>query len=250
MRKLSKPWPPPNISPDGQVPGSLVEAEQQFLAELPTAADKAAFARSRYEALDKPKLRAVMYREQSSICAYCERRIEEAQPVPRIDHWRPLSANPELALLWKNLYLSCATKETCDSAKGSRELRCDPADEVLPWPTDQRYERMVGFSSLGEIYVRSDVGLDPARRRSLRLAIGDGVSSKESILNLNHPALVAARQAALDSERGALAKAFPNRRAPSADRKRRARQLLRQRSLPQFISIRVRWLRRTLGQGS
>lgn len=252
MRGLSKPWPPADVSPDCQEPCTFVEAEKQFLDALSASEDKVAFARSQYEDLDNPKLREVMYREQGSICAYCERRIEEGHPAPRIDHWRPLSKNPDLALHWKNLYLSCATPETCDTAKGHRELRWDPGDAVLPWPVDLRYENVVGFNSLGEMYVRSDANLDPATRKALQLAIEDqrdGAAVRKSIFNLNHPALVAAREAALHSERSTLEKAYPNKHAPTEDRVQRSLVLLGRDPLPQFVSIRVGWLRRTLGRG-
>lgn len=252
MRGLSKPWPPANVSPDGQKLRRFVDAEKEFLDALPAAEDKVAFARSRYDDLDKLKLRVVMYREQRAICAYCERRIEEGQPAPPIDHWRPLSKNPDLALHWKNLYLSCTTPQTCDTAKKYRELRWEPGDVDLPWPVDLRYENVVGFTSLGEMYVRSDANLDIATRKALQLAIEDrpdGATRRNSILNLNHPALVAAREAALHSERTALNKAYPNRHASRANREQRARNLLGRDPFPQFISIRAGWLQQTLGRG-
>src|SRR5262245_51442639 len=180
------------------------EAEEAYLAALPAAADRAAFARSEFDRLEKRKLRTEMYREQRSLCVYCERQIAEGNPPPRIDHWRPLSLEPELALRWKNLYLSCHSTETCDCAKGDRPFRWHDADSHMPWPTDLRYEDVIGFTSRGEIYVRSDFGLPDATRRALELAIADcpdGNRTRPCIVNLNHPALVAARAAALDGER-------------------------------------------------
>ena len=167
-------------------------------------------ARSEFDRLDKQKLRREMYREQRSLCIYCEREIAEGYPTPRIDHWRPLSLDPGLALHWKNLYLSCTTPDTCDSAKGDRPFRWDDAgDPHMPWPVDLRYEDVVGFTSRGEIYVRSDVAFTnlasaDATRRALELAIAgrhNGDRVRRSIVNLNHPALIAARSAAVDGER-------------------------------------------------
>lgn len=109
MRRVSKPWPPANVSPDGQEACTCARAEQDYLAALPTARDRTAFARGQFDRLDKAKLREVMYQEQRSICIYCERGIEEGHPAPRIDHWKPLSGNHDHALCWKNLYLSCPT---------------------------------------------------------------------------------------------------------------------------------------------
>jgi uncharacterized protein (TIGR02646 family) len=112
----------------------MIRAEQDYLVNLPAALDKTALARVQFDQLDKAKLREVMYREQRSICIYCERTIQEGNPEPRIDHWKPLSANHDQALCWKNLYLSCPTPETCDNAKGRRPLKWDDADPDLPWP--------------------------------------------------------------------------------------------------------------------
>ena len=165
-----------------------------------------------------------MHREQRAICIYCERGIEEGHPAPRIDHWKPLSGNHNQTLCWKNLHLSCPTPATCDDAKGQRPLKWGDADPDLPWPVDIAYEDMLGFTSRGEIYVRSDANLDSARRKALELAIDDrqdGDRKREAILNLNHPTLVADRASA-------LVVGDP---------------------LPQFMSIRVAWLRKTIGKG-
>ena len=107
MRGVKKPWPPGDVYPDGQARTSLREAENAYLATLPGVANPATFARSEYGRLDKQKLRRELYREQRFLCIYCEREIAEGHPQPNIDHWRPLSGVPELALHWRNLYLSC-----------------------------------------------------------------------------------------------------------------------------------------------
>ena len=252
MRGISKPWPPGDVYPAGQVQASLPEAENAYLAALPGMSDQGAFARSEFDQLDKRKLRHEMYREQRSLCIYCEREVAEGHPPPRIDHWRPRSGVPELALHWRNLYLSCHSEETCDSAKGDRSLRWDDADPHMPWPVDLRYEDVVGFTKRGEIYVRSDVALPDATRRALELAIADrpdGGRVRRAIANLNHPALVAARAAALDGERMRLEREFRNRTATRDQRGDRASRLLGRGRLPEFVSIRVAWLRNTLGRG-
>ena len=152
----------------------------------------------------------------------------------------------------RNLYLSCHKLETCDSAKGDHPFRWDDADSHMPWPVDLRYEAVVGFTSLGEIYVRSDVPLPDAIRRALERAIADrtdGARVRRSIVNLNDPALVKARSAAVRGERKRLAKDFENRTATRDEREERASQLLGRRQLPEFVSIRVASLRKTLGRG-
>ena len=142
--------------------------------------------------------------------------------------------------------------ETCDSAKRDHPFRWDDADSHMPWPVDLRYEAVVGFTSRGEIYVRSDVPLPDAIRRALELAITgrtNGAPVRRSIVNLNDPALVKARSAAVRGERRRLQKDFENRTATKDEREARASQLLGRLHLPEFVSIRVASLRKTLGRG-
>ena len=252
MRGISKPWPPGDVYPDGHEPASLRDAEEAYLERLPEAPDQVSFARSRFDQLAKQKLRVVMYEEQRSLCIYCERRIREGHPAPRIDHWYPLSRKPGLALHWRNLYLSCTKSETCDSAKAHHPFRWDDADSHVPWPVDLRYEDIVGFSTGGQIYVRSDAILARGIRHALERAIADrtdGDRPRRSIVNLNHPALVKARMAAVRGERKRIETDFKNRTATRNEREERASELLRRRPLPEFVSIRVSWLRRMLGRG-
>ena len=122
----------------------------------------------------------------------------------------------------------------------------------MPWPVDRPYEDVVGFTSLGEIYVRSDVVLSDATRRALELAIADrpdGAQIRRSIVNLNHPALIAARAAAVDGERMRMNRDFKGRTATTDEREQRATQLLDNDQRPQFVSIRVAWLRNRLRRG-
>ncbi len=252
MRGIRKARPPKDVSPDGQEPRPLQKAERDFLAALPAAADSSGFARSTFNSLEKAKLRAVLCVEQGALCVFCERRVAEGQPTPRIDHWRPLGENPKLALAWRNLYLSCANPATCDCRKHETPLRAADQDPDLPWPADHHYEHCVGFTSLGEMYVRSDAPLDAAQRKALVLAIGvphDDRTQDNGILNLNHPALTAARAEALDIERAWLRRRFNSRLASRSEREGIADGRLRDHPLTTFVSIRVGWLRKTLGVG-
>ncbi len=248
MRGLKKPRPPENISPDGQAPRRFVDAEQGYLAALGSRPNKARFARTEFNQLDKAKLRQVMYGEQRSICVYCERRLSEGTSPPHVEHWRPLSADPGFAVHWNNIYLSCSTRDTCENRKGARPLKANDADPDLPWPIHFAYECVVGFTTAGHLYVRNDVHLNGPTRDALELAIGDG-KLRGAILNLNHPTLREARRAALDSERTRLARNFSRRAASAKQRAVRASQILNRDPRPEHVSIRVAWLLKTLGRG-
>ena len=252
MRGISKPCPPREVFPDGHESASLCEAEEAYLVNLAAAGDQASFARSEFDRLAKRKLRVVMYREQRSLCIYCERRVAEGHPAPRIDHWYPSSRDPSLALDWRNLYLSCPSPETCDSAKGDDPFRWDDTGAHMPWPVDFRYEQVVGFTSRGEIYIRSDVGLKDATREAFKFAIAErprGGRRRHGIVNLNHPALVAARAAAVDGQHMRIQREFSSRTLTRKELEEQAIQLLDRDSRPAFVSIRVAWLRRSLGRG-
>ena len=231
---------------------SLIQAERRYLADLPAGANRSNYARTQFDALNKRKLRDLLYNEQKSLCVYCETPIRERHPPPPIDHWQPLSAFSEHALCWKNLYLSCSSPETCDGAKGDRSLRWDDSDAPLPWPSDRRYEDLIGFTSFGEAYVRPDAGIDAAMRRALELAIANQVVNnieRKSMLNLNHPHLREARAAAIESEIERIGRKFAGRRASPEEREQIATSMLAENPLASFISIRVAFLRRQLGKG-
>jgi len=252
MRKVSKHRPPIDVSPDGQIPRSFRAAEGEYLDALPSQEERAGFARSEFDKLDKFKLRAVLRIEQRFICVFCERQIEEGYPGPRIDHWKPLSIHHELALHWKNLYLSCPTPKTCDDAKGNSSLGCEEGDSDLPWPADFAYENLLGFASDGRIYVRTDVNVDDSVRQALALAIDpqpQGVGHWQAILNLNDRVLLAARIAAIDGERERMRRESAGRTATRPEREQRAAALLRMNPFPAFVSVRVAWIRKFLGRG-
>ena len=177
MRGLRKPWPPANVSPDNQPPRRFADAEREYMAALRAAPNKARFARAEFDRLDKGKLRQVMYDEQGSVCVYCESGLVENESPPHVEHWRPLSCAPDYAIHWPNLYLSCPSPETCDVSKGARRLKADDADPELPWPTNFAYERIVGYSRGGDMYVREDVHVDEETRRALELAYLTTVST-------------------------------------------------------------------------
>jgi uncharacterized protein (TIGR02646 family) len=229
-------------------------AERRFKASLAAAATQSEHARTQFNCLDKRKLRAVLYAEQRHLCVYCERRVKEKEgsKAPPIEHWRPLSGCPDMALHWRNLYLSCTSASTCDGSKADRRLVWSEADNDLPWPSDASYEEWICFTSGGEAYVRMDAPLDDAKRKALELLIADGNDEgrkRKSILNLNHPALLEARMAAIDAERKRLEKDFPGHTATESDRRARVDAMLDESMYPEFVSIRVAYLNRMLGKG-
>ena len=84
MRGISKPCPPGDSYPDGPVRTSFGDAENAYLNSLDRLSadrDPVSFARSEFDQLAKYKLRREMYREQGSLCVYCEQEITEGFPI-------------------------------------------------------------------------------------------------------------------------------------------------------------------------
>ena len=138
MRRVLKRRPPANISPPHQQPCSMVQAAAQFKVSLAALAEpeRKQHARDSFDSLHKEKLREALCTEQHGLCVYCESRVKATNPQHTVEHWNAISHDPELALEWKNLYLSCATRDTCDRAKGSRKLAYSDAHPSLPWPAE------------------------------------------------------------------------------------------------------------------
>ena len=252
MRGLEKPAPPSNVSPDGQAPRGLVDAEAAYLAVLPSRTNKAKFAKATFDGLDKAKLREVLYGEQKSLCVYCERTISEGDPSPHVEHWRPRSRAPEHALHWRNLYLSCSTGDTCGVRKDHRPLKAGRRSG--PSLAHRTRLRRVGRLHQPGRDVRPrrrthGRGNPQCPRAGHRRRPAKGGRPRRAILNLNHPTLVAARRAAMDSEQMRWRRDLEQGTASSEERAARANGLLGRRQLPAFVSIRVSWLRRALGRG-
>lgn len=200
-------------------PNTDGRSELACLARHPAVLDQVSFARSEFDQLDKYKLRREACRKQGSLCVYCERKIVEGRPVPRIDRWRLPSLNPGLALRWRNLCLPCPSDETCDSAKGNRPLRRNADDDDMPWPVDFPCEDVVAFTSRGEIRVRSDVAMPEATCRAFERAIeepADGGQVRPGIVNLNNSMPVKSRAAFVTGERVLMETATANEREECA----------------------------------
>lgn len=244
MRGLTKGQPPPNVSRDGQEAGTLASWAATCAAGLVGIVERerrTAYARDLFDDMNKPKLRESLFAEQYELCVYCERRVEETKPPPPIDHWNPLSDFLHHAFVWENLHISCDSPDTCDKRK-----KHDPLN--LPWPVDFRYEEVLGFTSGGLMYVRKDVAMEDSLRTALAVALEDqpGPPRIKSTLNLNHPALRAARAAAIQAEEEAIV-ASPA--MPADERRQRALDLLARSERDAFVSARVAFWSGQLGAG-
>ena len=91
-----------------------------------------------YDGCPKNDIRESLFKEQGHLCAYCMRRIEEAELV-RIEHWKPESLLTEYEKLdYKNMLGVClghiegtqGKDDTCDAHKGNTPITVNPLDEI------------------------------------------------------------------------------------------------------------------------
>jgi uncharacterized protein (TIGR02646 family) len=244
MRGLIKGPPPANVSPPTQQQCSLAEADAAYQVSIARIVDNAArvrHARSEFDSMHKRHLRDMLFVEQRYLCVYCERAIDEGHPPPPIDHWNPLSLFLQEVFNWSNLHLSCRTVDTCDDLKADRPLD-------LPWPVTFQYEHVLGFTSGGRMYVRTDVAVTPQVRQALAIALEHqaGPPSIRSTLNLNQPALREARAAAIEAEETV---AESQSTMTAAQRQQRVATLLAQLRRDDFVSARLAYLSGQLGVG-
>lgn len=132
---------------------------------------------------DMGGLRHALVTEQRGICCYCMERIRNGPTTMKIEHWRCRSRYPDEELDYRNLLGACRGGhgrpphlQHCDTRKGDRDLRWNPADPAHVIEARIRYE--------ADGRIRSDDGEFDAQL--------------EEVLNLNLPVLRKNRKRLLD----------------------------------------------------
>ncbi|MGL5049053.1 MAG: retron system putative HNH endonuclease [Fusobacteriaceae bacterium] len=131
----------------------------------------------------KSDLREALLIEQGYICAYCTVKLENNALKTKIEHYISRNTNIDLQLDYLNLFIVCLGNEgykkefqTCDSKKGSIDLRIDPKID----------------SHIATIFYKSD-----GQIHSRNLTYEDDLNKT---LNLNHGKYLAYnRKVALDN---------------------------------------------------
>ncbi len=119
--------------------------------------------RSLFDQMPKAAISEALCHEQHGLCAYCMRRIHaKGHASMRIEHYKALSQNKELALDYQNYLGVCDGGEKektvkphvlcCDAARSEKELT------INPW--NKRQMEAIAYKRNGQIFVRNDVGLD------------------------------------------------------------------------------------------
>jgi uncharacterized protein (TIGR02646 family) len=133
---------------------------------------------------DKAALRHALVTEQRGICCYCMGRIRNGPDTMKIEHWQCQSRFPAEQLSYRNLLGACLGGygqpphlQHCDTRKGDRDLRWNPADPAHHIETRLRYE--------ADGSIRSDDA--------------DFNAELDDVLNLNLPRLKNNRKGVLDA---------------------------------------------------
>lgn len=129
--------------------------------------------RKKFEELPKEPIRLNLLEEQSYLCAYCMRKIENNGNSTHIEHWYPLSKDKESALDYGNMLAVC---DGGANYKGSekRILCCDAFKgddiELTISPLNIHHMKKIGYDKNGFIMTRPfDVELEKDINEGLRL---------------------------------------------------------------------------------
>lgn len=100
----------------------------------------------------KDKIRESLLLEQGYLCAYCMRRISDSATVTKVEHWVARTVDAARQLDYKNLLACCngyegskAPLQTCDTRKGDKALKYNPADLA------DDIDRHIDFKSSGKV---------------------------------------------------------------------------------------------------
>ncbi len=132
---------------------------------------------------NKDAIRHALVTEQRGICCYCMGRIHNGPLTMKIEHWQCQTRHPAVQLSYRNLLGACCGGEGqpphlqhCDTRKGERDLRWNPADPAHHIETRLRYE--------ADGTIRSeDAGFDAELANVLNLNLQWLKNNRKGVLN-------------------------------------------------------------------
>ena len=154
-------------------------------SEPPSLTEHRAAAHSDFDNYQaKDDLRQALVDEQRGLCCYCMGRIRPEPASMKIEHWRCQAHYPDEQLNYRNLLGACRGREGqpigqqhCDTRKGDRNLRWNPADPL------QRIETRVRYEPDGSIRATGDVDFDAQIKDVLNLNLPVLRNHRKSVLN-------------------------------------------------------------------
>jgi uncharacterized protein (TIGR02646 family) len=106
----------------------------------------------------RTQLRSYMLlEEQSLLCAYCQKEIDDNSQNSNIDHFKTRSLFPELTLEYSNLLVSCNTDERCSNFKDNNIKSRDEYENVVN-PAFENPNDFFDYLPTGEIIAKNEKG--------------------------------------------------------------------------------------------
>lgn len=133
----------------------------------------------------KDQLRELLIGEQKGLCCYCMSRVHNDPLRMKIEHWRCQERYQDLRLSYGNLLGACLggegrpkKEQHCDTRKGNRDLKWNPATAAHMIETRVRYRVDGVIESPDEEFdaqLNNVLGLNIAYLRNSRKAALDAV---------------------------------------------------------------------------
>jgi uncharacterized protein (TIGR02646 family) len=127
------------------------------------------------------ELRASLVAEQRGLCCYCMCRISMDASAMKIEHWQSKSRYPSQQLVYANLLAACLggqgrADKHCDTRKGNRDLKFNPADPLCA------IESRISYGLDGTIASPADAEFSGQLGDVLGLNIAELINSRKGIL--------------------------------------------------------------------
>lgn len=197
--------------------------------------------RSYFDQLPKREIRATLLEEQHYLCAYCMRRMSNADDVI-IEHWFPLSEARDTAIDYRNLLGSCngiysknyRPCSCCDKKKGGIQIKIDPQNQSMM--------DCIKYETDGTLYFDAPAGFDRETKEHIDrdIDITLCLNGEESELTLQ-------REKVLRSCKEKLKELFFKKKCTVANVEKLIKELEAQQQYPEYAGVMLfyykRWLK-------
>lgn len=207
--------------------------EPRSLTKHRESADDANYENYRH----KDELRAALVREQRGICCYCMGAITDPGKA-KIEHWRCQSGYENARLTYSNLLAACLGGEGrplhlqhCDTRKGNRDLKFNPAEPAHP------IEKIISYLHHDGSITSTDKEFDAQLNDVLGLNIAELKSQRREVIRFI-------------MKWHTIYKSKHNRAAPRETLERKRRELMGEgmSALEPYSPVKVWWLDQRLAR--
>lgn len=194
--------------------------------------------RDKFNSLSKEPIRLSLLEEQSGLCAYCMRKLENKGKTTHIEHWYPLSKDKERALDYNNMLAVCDGGSNYEG-KGKKILCCDAFkgedDELTISPLNPLHMKMVAYDTKGYIKTNPmDEVLEKDMNEHLRL---NGLWKKGKFIADTSTGLVKGRRDTYQQYERFIKKLDREKKCTSVQIKKKIDAILAAERKPEFAGV-------------